>query len=128
MVRVTFDEQAHSMVVFLLCDEAAGRCSKLSVWMFNRQGELRYLSELGCNTLGWECGQEWSDVPLPFASTLRSGEIVFNVQHQASGLAVWLKGARQDRAAVVPANDTQTLLRVSPLRWRADMAVTFASE
>lgn len=122
--RVSHDK-SHLYVMFLLCD-ASAQCSRLWAKGY-KDGQLRYDAYSGCNAEGSKCSDLHSTLSSHKGWTsFTTGELVFEVAHRASGLAVWLEG-HPEHAAVVPAAAGQTLLRVRPKVWEKPMAVQFSA-
>lgn len=114
----------HGAVMFTLCN-SSNTCSR--VWVYNStagDGSLLYGSGTGCNMEGWHCANRIHQDENGLKYT--PGVVVFVVERRPSELAVWLSG-HPDRAVTVPAEETQTRLRVTPTRSFPDMPVRFKS-
>ncbi|KAJ1531431.1 hypothetical protein ONE63_000111 [Megalurothrips usitatus] len=101
--------------MFLLCDKE--HCSRLLLSR-GQSGTVVFWTRPSCNLEGKHCGFPDEDYFLYGA-----GNYTLGVERRASELAVWF-GRRQPYDTVkIPARPEQTLLRVRPWRWSADVAV-----
>lgn len=109
----------HNSIVFLLCGDQG--CNGL--WLDGplSSGGMKYEADSGCNLLGFQC----SLVSHTFADgTFLTGDLVFGVERNATGLSVWREGL-QEHTAFLPAPLEYTNLKVRPGCWDTNMDVQF---
>lgn len=99
------------------------RCSTLEIEGANQEGALAHIAFVNCNTQGRHCKVHRVKGPNLWAK-FPAGELILEMEHRPSELAVWLPG-HHDQAVTVPARDRQVYLRIVPFKWRMNMAVRF---